>query len=1029
MKTPPTLLDLLLRYKQVIYIFVVSAALLGIAGLVLMPRDEWPQFNVPVGLIVGVFPGASSHQVEEQLTAPVEKYLFQYKSVNRARTHSISKENVMVIYVEIAENERDPEAFWAKLRHGLNELKGELPAGVLSLTADNDYGNTSALLFAVQSEGKTYKQLEQYIRTLEDDVRKVPSVSRVKRYGMQREQIGVYIDDAKLAQYGIKPIQVMAALKPQTVVDYAGDIDNGILERPIHIPVRFQTEQDIANQIIYADPRGIVLRVKDVARIVREYAEPDSHIRVNGQKCLIIALEMVPGNNVVQFGTDVGEAIQRFKETLPPDVSVVTISDIPGAVSRAIANFLKEFLIAICAVILVTIILLPGRIARIAAVSIPASILTAIGLMWVSGMDLQTVSLAGLIIVLGITVDDAIVIIDNYVEKVDHGMSPHDAGSHSVTELFSSVLSATLIIIACFLPMPYFLKGAGGDFVRSLPLAISYALLVSLVLSVTLIPLLNYAHIKTGIRDDEAARGKAGRLESIQRLYDRLLDAAFKRKRLVVVIGICSFLVGLIILALTPQQSFPKIERNQFAVEIYLPQGSSLEQTDAVMSDLEMVLRSDPQVDIVASFVGTSSPRFHTLYGPSFPSKNYGQMIVVTESNDATPEVLGRYSREMKNRYPNADLKWRQLFMAVAPSPIEIRVAGDSIHTIKHVASQVADILRNVEGTDFIRTDYAQPLQSADLVVRHDEASRLGLSNTYLAYSLMVGTKGFPVARIWEGDYPVDVRLMVNSKEKTKAQDILDQHVTTPLGVSSVPVRQVATLQPGWTEGEIARRNGVRTVTVRAEVDRGLYSSTVFNTVRPMIEALKVPEGVTVSYGGDYEDSRDYLTPFYFSLAASISVIFLILMFQFKKVGTSLLIMVTLPLTVFGAAFGVFVTGYPFGVTSFIGLIGLFGIVVRNGIIFVSYAEQLRRGQGYTAEQAAIAAGKRRMRPIFLTSAAAAVGVVPMIASGSSLWGPLGAVVCFGLLFALILSLVELPVFYYLFHRNETVHVASSEEA
>jgi multidrug efflux pump subunit AcrB len=1020
------LLDFLLRYKQVLYIFVTSAVLLGVAALLLMPRDEWPQFNVPVGLVVGVFPGASSHQVEEQLTAEVEKYLFQYKSIDRSKTYSISKENVMVVYVQIAESERDPEAFWAKLRHGLNELKASLPAGVLSLTADNDYGNTSALLLAVQSDTKTYKELEAYIKQLENDSRKVPSVSRVKRYGVQSEQVSVYIDDAKLTQYGIKPLQVLAALKPQSSVDYAGEIDDGKLVRPIHIPATFKTEQDVANQIVYADPRGNVLRVQDIARIVREYEEPTSYIRVNGQKCLIVSLEMMPGDNVVQFGANVGKAIEKFKKSLPPDVTIVTISDIPDAVAKAIANFLKEFVIAIIAVIMVTIILLPARVARIAAVSIPTSIFIAIGLMWISGMDLQTVSLAGLIIVLGITVDDAIVIIDNYVEKLDHGMSPYEAGSKSVTELFSSVLSATLIIIVCFLPMPLFLKGVGGDFVRSLPLAIAYALLVSLIISVSLIPLLSYSLIKTGINTEGGTPGKADRLNAIQRLYDRLLDAAFKRKKLVVVIGTAAFLIGLAILAVTPEQSFPRIERNQFAVEVFLPEGSSLKQTGEVMRQIEEKLRADPRIAVVTSFVGTSSPRFHALYGPSFPAKNYGQMVVVTESNEATPRILDEYSEEMKDLYPAADVKWKQLIMAVAPSPIEVRVSGDSINTLKRVAAQVADILRRAEGTEFVRTDYRQPLQSADVIIKRDEAARLGMSNTLLAYSLMVGTRGFPVARIWEGDYAVEVVLKVDTKTKSRADDIMNQYVTTPFLMSSVPVRQLASLRPGWTEGEIVRRNGIRTITVRAEVARNRYSSTVLSAVRPEIDKLQLPAGLTVTYGGDYADSADYLTPFYYSLVVSIAIIFLILMFQFKKITTSLLIMVTLPLTIFGAAVGIFVTGYPFGVTAFIGLIGLMGIVVRNGIIYISYAEQLRREQGYTVEQAAISAGKRRMRPIFLTSAAAAVGVVPMIVSGSSLWGPLGAVICFGLLFALILSLLVLPVLYFLFHRNDSENLETS---
>ena len=1018
-KKQSTLLEMLLRYKQVIYVFTVIAILVGVAALLQMPRDEFPAFTVPTGLVVGYFPGASSHQVEEQLTTKVENYLFQYKSVDRAKTYSISKENVMIIYVQVSEKEKDVDGFWAKLRLGLNELKTELPSGVVSLTADDDFGSTSAMLFAIQSETKTYRELEDYIKSFEDDVRRVPSVSKVKHYGLQKEQISIYMDDAKLANYGIKPIQVFTALKPQSTINYTGEIDDGKYVHPIHISSDLKTEQDVANQIIYSDPQGNVVRVKDIAKVVREYADIDSYIRVNGKKCLLVSLEMKPGENVVHFGTAVQKAIDKFSASLPPDVKIITVSNIPDAVSKAIANFLKEFAGAMIAVILVTVLLLPMRVARIAAMAIPTSILTAIGIMWANGMDLQTVSLAGLIIVLGITVDDAIVIVDNYIDKLDLGMSPFDAGTKCVTELFSSVLSATLAIIACFLPLPLFMSGTGGQFMQSLPMTITYALLISLLLSVSVIPLLSYTFIKTGIKDSSSIKRKTTFLDRLQNFYNRLLEKAFKRKKLVVIIGSLSFIIGIILLAITPQQSFPQIERNQFAVEVFLPVGSSLQQTDSVMKDLEERLQKDPRVRVVTSFIGTSSPRFHALYAPNFPAKNYGQLVVLTESNKATTEILDEYSKKLEGKYPLANIKWKQLAFEIYKSPIEIRISGDSIKTIKQVANRITDIARQLKGVEFVRTDYEQSLQSADLVVKKDEAARLGYSNSLLAYSLMVGTKGFPISTVWEGDYPVDVKLKIDKKMKSGPSDIMNQYVTSPFMFSSVPVRQLATMQPGWTEGEIVRRNGIRTITVLGEIKRGIYPTIIFNEIKPLVDKMSLPPGVSIEYGGDYQMSVENIIPFYYSLVVSIIVIFLILMFQFKNIKSTLLIMVTLPLSVFGAAFGIFVTGYPFGATAFIGLIGLMGIVVRNGVIFISYAEELRHEHGHTLEEAAISAGKRRMRPIFLTSAAAAVGVIPMIASGSSLWGPLGAVICFGLIFALALSLLVLPVLYYLFHRSD----------
>ena len=476
MRNKRTYIENIRRHKQLIIISTTILVILGVIALTQMPRDEFPEFKIRQGLIIGVFPGATSQQVEEQLTKKVENYLFQYESVDKRKTHSVSKENVMVIYVEVQKKEKDTKAFWAKLKHGLNDFKGELPSGVMSLTANDDFGNTSAILLAVESETKTYKELEKYIEKFEESIRKIPSTSRVNHYGFQKEEINVYIDDSKITNYGIKPIMVLAALRPEGSINYAGDIDDGNFIRPIHIPSDLKTENDIANQIVYSDPFGNVVRIKDIGKVVREYEEPNSYIRLNGKKCLIVSLEMLPGNNIVQYGDEVKKEIEKFKTQIPSDVRVGLISDMPDFVSQSIYNFLKEFGLAIISVIFVTILLLPRRVALVTASAIPISILITLGIMLTTGINLQTVSLAGLIIVLGMVVDNAIVIIDNYVEKLDQGISPHDAASQSVTDLFASVFSATLILIFTFAPMVMFMSGLAGDFIKSLPLTITYAL-------------------------------------------------------------------------------------------------------------------------------------------------------------------------------------------------------------------------------------------------------------------------------------------------------------------------------------------------------------------------------------------------------------------------------------------------------------------------------------------------------------------------------------------------------------------------
>ena len=426
MKEKINVIQWVMKYKQITLFITGVLLLFGLYALFEMPRQEFPEFTVRQGLVIGVFPGASSEQVEAQLTSEVEKCLFSFKEVNRKKTYSISREGMMIVFVEVlGELDRTrTDAFWAKLKHGLNELKQQLPPEVIALIANNEFGDTSAILLTISSNTRSYKELEEYQDRLETELRKIEAVSNIRTFGEQDDQIGIYIDDAKLASYGIKPLTLLAALKTEGSVTYAGELDNGKRIMPIHIPPRYHTENDIASQIVYTDPQGNSIRLRDVATIKREYGDPDSYIRADGNRSLVLSLEMHFGHNIVNFGKQVDKVLNGFAETLPSDVKINKIADMPTVVNKSVTDFLIEFVTAIVAVIFVTMLLLPRRIASIAAITIPLSVIITLGILYIIGIELNTVSLAALIVVLGMVVDNSIVVIDNYVEKLDHGLPP-----------------------------------------------------------------------------------------------------------------------------------------------------------------------------------------------------------------------------------------------------------------------------------------------------------------------------------------------------------------------------------------------------------------------------------------------------------------------------------------------------------------------------------------------------------------------------------------------------------------------------
>lgn len=1001
-----------MRHRNIVIIIAGLFMLIGVFALKNMPRNEFPEFTIRQGLVIGVYPGATSSEVEGQLTTVVENYIFGFSEVRKEKTYSQSKEGIMYIFVELNDNVKNADQFWSKLKHGLNELKSNLPSGVLALVANSDFGDTSALLITLSSDTKSYKELEKELKKLEAECRKIKATSKIKHYGLQKEKIFINVKPELLNEYNIKSISLLGSYLPNGMINSAGTLQDGKYDLAVHLPSNFESEKDLADQIVYSDAKGNVVRLKNIATIERRYDDPDNYIKQNGKKTILLSLEMQKGNNIVAYGADVDQAIENFKQYSSDEIKVAKISELPKYVEESVSNFMHEFLIAIIAVISVVLLLLPLRVASVAGITVPIAVLITLSFLYFFGVELHTVSLAGLILVLGMIVDNSIVVIDNHVEKIDHGISPWHAAIKSAKELLSPIITATLAIMAAYIPLGFMIPGTPGEFVEPLPLVVSIALIVSVLVAVLLVPYLNFVFIKKGLKKPETSKNSKTPLDILQKWFDVSLEWAFKHSKTIILIGVASVVFAAVLLKNIDQKLFPEMERNQFAIEIYLPTGSSLESTELVVDSLEKVLLKDKRVTNVTSFIGTSSPRFHTVYAPNMPSPNYGQLLINTVSSEATREVVNDYSPKYTNGFANAHVKWKILAMEVAKQPIEIRISSDSIKDIRSTQAQVMEIVKKTKMLGWVRDDWDQKQQILNVNLDRDKANRLGYSKSMVATSLMMGLDGFPLTTIWEDDYPVEVRLTQETIGSKNLSTVANQYVTSPMGFTGSPLRSFANFTPGWTEGTIVRRNGTRTLSIQIDNTPERLASSALTEMMPQIQKLKLPKGTYINYGGEYEGQIEAFTSLSQALGLSIVLIFFIILFQFKKVKVSLIIMLTMVLALPGAAIGLTVTGYPFSTTAFIGIISLCGMVVRNGIILIDYANELKEKQKMPIHEAALAAGKRRMRPIFLTSAAASAGVISMIISKSPLWAPVGTVTFFGLLVSMVLTLYILPILY-----------------
>ena len=1000
-----------MRNFRITFLIVGCLFVFGIYALARIPKQEFPEYTIRQGVVVGVYPGATAEEVEEQLAKPLEQFLMTYKEVKRAKTTSTSQNGMCYVMVELNDDVNDKDEVWSKVKHGLAAFKMQLPAGVAAVVTNDDFSDTSALLITLESDTRSYRELKGYMDDLSDRLRRIESVSNLRPYGVQQEQISVYADHARLAAYGIGEKTLSAALAAQGLTPLGGSVSNAETETPIHIAPSLAGEREVAEQIVWSDPEGHVLRVKDVARVVREYDDPDSYIRNNGHRCVLLSLEMQAGNNIVEYGREVDEVLHAFiEEELPADVSVQRIADQAKVVGDSVHSFLRDLFVAMAIIIVVMMLLFPLRSAIVAALTIPMSTFISVGMMYLCGIPLNTVTLAALVVVLGMIVDNSIVVIDGYLDYLGRGHSRWFAAVESAREFFPSLLLATICICMIFYPILFTMTGMMGDFLTWFPWTITINLMVSLLLAVMVIPFLEILIIPAvHVRRD----GRRSFTDRVHDVYRRVLAWTFRHGWLTISLGAASVVVSLLIATQLKFRMVPFADRDQFAVEIYLRPDTPLERTGAVADSVYRALRADERVKSVTSFVGCSSPRFQMSYAPQIAGKNYAQFIVNTTSVGDTEAILDEYADAWADRFPEAYVKFKQLDYQNVPS-LEFRFYGSDIDSLRAAADRLMARMRQMPELQWVHTDYEDPRAIAEVRLDPVTASQLGITRTVVAANMALASGDVAVGSVWEGDYRLPVVLKRDARLGERSlSDIGDTYVSSPVPGVSVPLRQIADVEPAWSQSKIVHRNGMRCITVTADLKRGANAMRMTSRISRMLkDEIPLPPGVETELGGAHEFDAETLPPIAAGLSISLVIIFFFILVNFRKFGITLIVMASMSLCLFGAMVGLWIADFTIGLTSVLGFITLLGMIVRNVILMYQHAEDKRKVCHWSGKLAAYDAGKRRMVPIFLTTATTAVGVVPMMLGGSTFWAPVGVTIFAGGIGSLILVVTILPVLY-----------------
>ena len=1029
-----------LEHYSISLLIIGILFVMGIYGMYVMPKDEFPHATIRQGVVVAIYPGASSEEIEQQVARPLERYLFTFGEINRKKTTTISQNGMCIVMAKLNDDVNNKDEVWSKIKHGLNNFKLELPTGVVGIVVNDDFGNTSALLIAIESSQRSYRELKQYSDDLGDRLRRIPSVANVKLFGEQKEQISLYIDRQRLQAYGIGQQLLFSRLQAQGITTMSGSISDEDQQIPIHVEATENTEDEIANQIIFSDAiTGKVVRVRDVARVVREYDSHASRIEQDGHPCVLLSTEMTPGNNVINYGREVDKVLNDFRANeLPDDVNVTRIADKPKVVATSIHDFLRDLLIAMAIIILVMMVLFPLRSAIVASITIPLSTFVSVAIMYIIGIELNIITFAALIVVLGMIVDNSIVVIDGYLEYLGKGLKPKEAAIESARQYFMPMLLATICICAIFYPYLITFTGMFYDALEDFPITITINLMVSLILAVTVIPFLETRIIKPGkVSTDGNAITKW-----VQRTYDQVLNWTFGHPWLTIGGGIAIILLSTLIAPTLKIRLFPYADRDQFAVEIFLPEGKGLAETEAVADSVRKVLEKDERITSITGFIGCSSPRFMDAYAPQIAGNNFAQFIVNTKGNLTTLDLLAEYQPQLGEAFPNSYVKFKRLDY-MEPTELEYRFYGDNLDSLHVAAERLMERVREMPEVEWVHTDYYQPYPIINVQLDPVTSAQLGITRTVAQLALSATSTDLRVGQIWEGNY--EVPIVVKDDTDMTFSDVANLGIasaTTMLssGInqtnSTIPLRQIAKVTPQWSESRIIHRGGERCITVTGHFVQGVYTSPIEKEIaRIMQEDIEIPQGVRTEVGGEIEYGNEAMPQIIWGTVIAMIIVFFFLLFNFKKYGITTVCMAALALMIPGALIGLGLMNRSLGLTSIFGLITLMGMIMRNEILIFEHAIDLvkkfvadhpkpavmtreakreyYKQYNEAVKQAAMDAGSRRMVPIFLTTATTAVGVVPMIIAQSSFWMAVGVTIFAGGIGSLIMVVTMLPVVYW----------------
>lgn len=1002
------LTEVSLKNKNLVWYFIVVIFFAGIFSYTKLGRMEDPSFTIRQMVVSVAWPGATASQMEEQVTDKIEKKLQDTPGLDYVKSFSRSGE--AVIYVNLRDDIDNDKIrpTWLEVRNMVDDIKKDLPEGVYGPYYNDRFDDVYGSIYAITGDGYSYEEMREKAEKIRRILLTVDNVSKVELVGEQPEKIYIEASLDKLSELGISPQDIMQAVQTQQQMTPAGMIETQTDNVYLRLSGQFADVDMLKEMPINAG--GKILRLADIAKVERRYVEPaEPKMFYNGKPAIGLAVSMEAGGNILTLGNNLQNTIEEVQKYIPTGLEINQVSNQPQVVKDSIDEFVGSLREAIIIVLAVSFLSLGLRTGMVVAGCIPLVILGVFVAMEPLGIDLHKVSLGALIISLGLLVDDAIIAVEMMSVKLEEGLDRFSAACYAYKATAMPMLSGTLITCAGFIPVA-FADGLASEFCSALFPVIAIALILSWIVSVMVAPLYGYKIIKVKVKKDE--KGNVDPYQSkFYTFFRKILCYCLTHKKIILSSTVVIFAISIYSMKFISQEFFPPSQRPELVVELTLPEGSSIKATEEQAEKLAAILSEEQdKIDNFAYYTGQGSPRFVLTFDPVLPKDNYAQFVITAKDVEAREYLNQKLFKILNEDFPavQSNIKFLQMGPP-ADYPVMIRVSGYDVDKVKNIADEVAMKMRQDSNIYNVNFDWQEKAKTLHLELDQDKLRAMGISSRMVAQTLYTELTGATAAQFYQGDRTIDIVMRLSDDDRDNLEKV--RNLPIYLGqYGYVPLEQIAKISYHAEDGVIWRRDLKPTITVRGSIYQGTANDATEKIYNQLADLQKdLPFGYSIEPDGAMSDSQTAMEHLLKPIPVMVIAVITILMFQLRSVQLMIMTVLTAPLGLIGVSFGMLLFDKPIGFVAVLGILALFGMIIRNSIILI---DQIKKHMldGEKPWNAIIDSAVLRFRPIMLTAAAAILGMMPLVPS--TLWGSMAIAISCGLVVATILTLLILPTMY-----------------